>query len=172
MKNRRAVLAASALSAIFLLAGCASNTRARGQNGLEPLIWRGRLSLRVQEDASAISQQSQSFSAAFELQGNPAQGELQFFTPLGSTAAALSWSPAGAQLQARGETREFSDLTQLLTSLLGTDVPVAALFAWLNGQPQVEPGWQVDLSQRAQGKIQARRTSPEPAAELRVLLDD
>jgi len=126
----------------------------------------------VQEDANAVSTPGQSFSAAFELQGNPAQGELQFFTPLGSTAAALSWSPAGALLRARGETRAFNDLTQLTNTLLGTDVPVAALFAWLDGQPQAVPGWQVDLSQRAQGKIQAHRTSPAPAAELRVLLDD
>ena len=172
MKSRRAALASGLLLAIFLIAGCANNTRITGQNGLEPLIWRGRLSLRVQEDAKVGPAPGQSFSAAFELQGNPAQGELQFFTPLGSTAAALSWSPTGAQLQTRGETRAFSDLTQLLTSLLGTDVPVAALFAWLDGQPQVVPGWQVDLSQRAQGKVLARRTSPEPMAELRVLLDE
>jgi len=130
------------------------------------------LSLRVQADANAGQKQDQSFSAAFELHGNPTLGELQFFTPLGSTAAAMHWSPCGAMLQARGETREFSNLAQLITSLLGTNVPVAALFAWLDGQALVVDGWQVDLSQRAQGKIQARRSTPAPVAELRVLLDD
>jgi len=166
------VLALAALTAIALIAGCAINPRTRGINDLEHKVWRGRLSLRVQADANAEQKQDQSFSAAFELQGNPAQGELQFFTPLGSTAAALHWSITGAVLQARGETHEFSDLSQLITSLMGTDVPVAALFAWLDGQAQVADGWQVDLSQRAQGKIQARRISPAPVAELRVLLDD
>lgn len=172
MKNRRAVLALGALTAISLIAGCASKTRARGPNDLENTVWHGRLSLRVQADAAAGQTQDQSFSAAFELQGSPSQGELQFFTPLGSTAAALFWSPAGAVLQTRGETREFSDLTQLIISLLGTDVPVAALFAWLDGHTQMADGWQVDLSQRAQGKIQARRSTPAPVAELRVILDD
>lgn len=172
MKSRRAVLIMGALAATYFIAGCASKQRAIGINDLESRVWRGRLSLRVQADANTEQKQDQSFSAAFELQGSPSQGELQFFTPLGSTAAALHWSSTGAVLQARGETREFSDLAQLITSLMGTDVPVAALFAWLDGQAQVADGWQVDLSQRAQGKIQARRTSPAPVAELRVLLDN
>jgi len=126
----------------------------------------------VQADADAGQKQGQSFSAAFELQGNPGEGELQFFTPLGSTVAAIRWSLAGAVLQARGEVREFNNLTQLSTALLGTDIPVTALFAWLDGLPQDVEGWQVDLSQRPQGKIQAHRNTPRPAAELRVLLDD
>lgn len=172
MNKRRAALALGTLTAIFLVAGCSITPRARGQNDLGHQVWRGRLSLRVQADSNAGQKQDQSFSAAFELQGDPTLGELQFFTPLGSTAAAMHWSPTGATLQARGETREFSNLTQLIISLLGTDVPVAALFAWLDGQALVADGWQVDLSQRAQGKIQARRSTPAPVAELRVLLDD
>lgn len=172
MKSRRAVLALGVLNTIFLIAGCADTPRDRSQSTLENKVWRGRLSLRVQADADAGQKQDQSFSAAFELQGDPSQGDLRFFTPLGSTAAAINWSSTGAVLQTRGETREFSDLTQLVITLLGTDVPVTALFAWLDGQVHVADGWQVDLSQSAQGKIQARRNTPAPVAELRVLLDD
>lgn len=75
-------------------------------------------------------------------------------------------------LQARGESRKFSDLAQLIEEVLGTDVPVTALFAWLAGHRQEAHGWQVDLSQRTQGKILAHRLSPAPQAELRVILED
>jgi outer membrane lipoprotein LolB len=172
VNSRRAALVLGTLAAISLVAGCSITPRARGQNDIEHQIWRGRLSLQVQADVAAGQKQDQSFSAAFELQGDPTLGDLRFFTPLGSTAAAMHWSPTGAMLQARGETREFSNLAQMITSLLGTNVPVVALFAWLDGQAQVADGWQVDLSQRAQGKIQAHRSTPAPVAELRVLLDD
>ncbi len=130
------------------------------------------MSLRVEADPDQHQPPGQSFGAAFELQGNPDQGELQFFTPLGSTAAAIRWVPGSAVLQAQGETREFGDLAQLIRLVLGTDVPVTALFAWLAGQPQEVDGWQVDLTSRAQGKISARRATPALVAELRVLLDD
>jgi outer membrane lipoprotein LolB len=146
--------------------------RARNPNDSQGSSWHGRLSLRVQADANTGQKQDQSFSAAFELHGNTNEGELQFFTPLGSTAADIRWSRAGAVLKARGEVREFGNLAQLITDLLGTDIPVTALFAWLDGQPQDAEGWEVDLSQRPQGKIQAHRNTPTPAADLRVLLDD
>ncbi len=115
-------------------------------------------------------EQAKSFSAAFELQGNAEQGELIFFTPLGSTAAAIHWTPKKARLQANGETRDFDNLSQLIALVMGTDVPVTALFAWLDGQAHAAQDWQVDLSEKAQGKIVARRSSA-PAADLRVLLE-
>ena len=128
--------------------------------------------MRVQANPDQGLVHDQSFSAAFELLGDPDHGELQFFTPLGSTVADIHWAPGSAVLQARGETRKFSDLTQLIQVVLGTDVPVTALFAWLAGQAREVNGWQVDLSQQTQGKILARRLSPAPQAELRVILED
>ena len=128
--------------------------------------------MRVKADPDQPQSQDQSFSAAFELQGNPEQGELRLFTPVGSTAAGIQWTPGSATLQARGETRQYSDLAQLIQLVLGTDVPVTALFAWLAGLAQDVDGWQVDLSARDQGKIVARRGAPALPAELQVLLDD
>jgi len=130
------------------------------------------LALRVQANPAEDKATGSSFSAPFELQGNAQQGELVLLTPLGSTAAAIHWAPGKAVLQARGETHEFDNLSQLISELLGTDVPVAALFAWLHGQAQEVNGWQVDLSQRNQGKILAQRLSPSPPAELRLVLDN
>jgi len=126
--------------------------------------------VRVKADPDQPQSQDQSFSAAFELQGNPDQGELRLFTPLGSTAAGIQWTPGSAVLQSRGETRQYSSLAQLIQRVLGTDVPVTALFAWLAGQTQDVDGWQVDLSARDQGKIVARRAAPALPAELQVLL--
>lgn len=174
MIGRRSFAAITSLFALNLIAGCALPIRARGKSDTQlgvPSSWRGRLALRVEADTTTQTP-SQSFSAGFELTGNSQAGELLFFTPIGSTAAALHWTPTNALLQTPGETREFADLSQLLDSLLGTTLPVEALFGWLAGQAAEAPGWQADLSQQGQGKILARRLSPTPAAELRVLLED
>lgn len=113
----------------------------------------------------------QAFSSTFELQGGPSQGQLHFFTPLGSTAAAIAWTPQQAQLQSGSDTRYFNNIAELIESVLGTPVPVAALFAWLAGDHLSLDGWEVDQSQFDSGKITARRISPPPSAEIRVVLE-
>lgn len=132
--------------------------------------WHGRLAVRVAADPANAQARNQSFSAAFDLTGHAQQGELIFYTPLGSTAAAIHWEETGASVQARGETRRYGNLDQLILDLLGADVPVPALFSWLAGQTQEVAGWQVDLSAHDQGKITARRLTV-PTAELRVILE-
>ncbi len=59
----------------------------------------------------------------------------------------------------------------LSTDLGGTVVPVAALFAWLKGEPTEVDGWQADLSRHSEGRITARRPKPLPAAELRLVFE-
>jgi outer membrane lipoprotein LolB len=133
--------------------------------------WHGRLTTQVQANPDDPLSQRQSFSAAFELTGSPDAGELTFFTPLGSTAAAIRWSAHSATLQAPGDTRSFAGLGPLIQTLLGTDVPVLALFAWLDGRAMQADGWDVDLAQYAQGKIIAQRRTPQPEAQLRLILE-
>lgn len=113
----------------------------------------------------------QSFSAAFELTGNPQAGELTLFTPLGSTAAAIRWTPDVATLESQGQTRIFAGLSPLIQNLLGADVPVTALFGWLAGRDLSAAGWQASLAQFGQGKIFAQRLSPLPQAQLRLILE-
>ena len=127
--------------------------------------------MQVQADAGDTSSARRSFGATFELTGTPDLGELQFFTPLGSTAAAIRWGPGFATLNAQGETRTYDGLPPLVQQLLGTDLPVATLFAWLKGQDLATDGWQVDLTQFTQGKISAQRLVPLPKAELRLILE-
>ncbi len=133
--------------------------------------WHGRLATQVESNPNDPLSQRQSFSAAFELTGSPEAGELTFFTPLGSTAAAIRWTPHFATLEAPGDTRNFAGLSPLIQNLLGTDVPVVALFAWLHGRDTRADGWEVDLANFAQGKIFAQRLTPLPQAQLRLVLE-
>lgn len=163
MRNRLRPLGLAA--AVVALAGCASFAPRR-PTATEASHWSGRLALRVLDDPP------QAFTAAFDLRGSPEQGELALYTPLGSTAAVLSWSPDRAVLREEGRLPQgFDSIDELLRQALGAAIPVAALFDWLRGTPTDVPGWRADLSQRAEGRLQARRTDPLPAADLRIVLD-
>jgi len=123
------------------------------------------MSLKMEDDPRL------SFSAGFDLRGSAREGTLELVTPLGSTAALLEWSAAGARLQVAGEPpRQGASLEALVLAATGTEVPIAALFDWLAGRPTTSTGWQVDLSQRGQGRLQAQRQ--QPPAELRLVLDN
>lgn len=169
--TRRVVALIGQLFAILLIAGCAVNQRATSQNNINLPSWHGRLATQVEANPDDPLSHRQSFSAAFELTGSPDAGELTFFTPLGSTAAAIRWTPHFATLEAPGDTRSFAGLSPLIQTLLGTDVPVIALFAWLDGRGIQADGWEVDLAQFAQGKIIAQRRTPLPEAQLRLILE-
>ncbi len=157
------------LITIFLIAGCATPPSHREQNTPN---WHGRLSMQVQAPPDEPQSQQQSFSAAFTLQGSPQVGQLTFYSPLGSTAAAIHWTAEFASLEAQGETRTFTGLSPLIQHLLGTDLPVTALFAWLSGQDLAVMGWEVNLTQFSQGKITAQRLEPLPQAQVRIILDN
>jgi outer membrane lipoprotein LolB len=151
--------------ALFFIAGCAHPVRPAGQINSENGPWTGRLALQVQDN------QSQSFSAGFELNGQAQAGELTLFTPLGGTLAVLRWVPGSAMLKANGRERRSDSLDALVVSATGSSIPVAALFDWLRGTNTPVPGWQADLSQLAQGRLRAQRLEPPPVADLRVVLD-
>jgi len=159
------------LFALLFIAGCSSIKRAEDQKYPQNAHWDGRLSVRTLPAEVSPAGTGSAFQAAFELRGSAQEGELRLFTPLGSTAAWIQWSAQGAQLIASNETRQFGSLEQLLLQATGAELPIVALFAWLHGQPQDVDGWQVDLQNYPQGKITARRSTPEPATELRLVLN-
>jgi outer membrane lipoprotein LolB len=117
------------------------------------------------------SEPVQAFSADFDLQGDAQTGVLTFFTPLGTTVARLQWSNEGANLQASGETQHFASLDALTLHATGAVLPVASLFAWLQGDALDTPGWQVDLQGLPNGRLSAQRTAPEPPAQLKIILE-
>lgn len=117
------------------------------------------------------SEQPQAFSASFELTGTSDAGALTFYSPLGSTVARLRWKADGAELESSGQTRQFDTLDALTQHTTGAVLPVTSLFAWLRGEAPDTPGWQVNLGRLEDGRLQAKRFAPEPAVELRIVLE-
>lgn len=153
------------LLAIFLIAGCASTTRGKGNFDLKN-HWQGRIAIKV------LSTPPQAFSADFELDRQGEAGTLALFSPLGTTVAHMQWAPGLAQLRNGGELRNFDSLSALAQQATGTELPVAALFDWLRGTATAAPGWEADLSQLPEGRLLARRMADSaPAVELRILLE-
>ncbi len=161
---QRRLLSCLAVATALTLAGCAAPLRSLPRDEAMP-FWSGRLALQVQSD------QSQSFSASFELKGSAQQGELALYSPLGSTVAQLAWEPGNATLRSNGETRRFDSIEALSAQATGTPLPLGTLFDWLAGKPTELPGWQADLSMLAEGRLVARRTAPPPAAVLRIAFE-
>ncbi|GAB4398756.1 MAG: hypothetical protein OHK0048_11000 [Rhodoferax sp.] len=126
----------------------------------------------VRVDADPVSGSPARRTAVdFDLQGSDQAGELRLFTPLGSTAARITWHAQGAMLDDTRTQRGYASLPDLLQDVLGTELPVAALFDWLRGRAHEVPGWQVDMTQQAQGRLQAQRQTPAPAVQIRMTLD-
>lgn len=161
---RKAWMGAS-LFATFLIAGCATSTWAPATLPADSGRWQGRIAVKV------ASTPPQTISAQFELAGNATAGRMDLSTPLGTTIAQMQWSPQSADLLARGETRSFSSLIDMTSATLGAELPVTALFQWLQGQAVEAPGWQVNLSDWAQGRISAQRTAPSPQVDLKIILE-
>lgn len=114
----------------------------------------------------------QAFSADFELDGQGEAGTLTLLSPLGTTVAQMQWAPGMAQLRHGTEVRQFDSLSALALQATGTELPVAALFDWLRGTATPAPGWETDLSQLPEGRLQAHRNADDaPAVELKIRLE-
>lgn len=150
------------LPILLCVAGCASTQHQAAEQAQGH--WQGRLALKV------FSKPVQALSANFELLGQAEQGELTLSSPLGTMLARMQWGPGMATLTANGEQKHFDSLRELARKATGTELPVASLFAWLQGHAADAAGWQVDLTELAQGRLQARHTE-EVQAELKIILD-
>ena len=140
--------------------------RATSQNDIQSQQWAGRISLQVQGEAA------QSFSASFELRGQPERGDLTLISPIGNVLGVLRWAPGEAVLDSGGgNVQRFASVDELMAQATGAAVPLDALFAWLQGQPANVKGWTADLSRHGEGRIVAKRSDPPPQADLRVVLD-
>jgi len=136
--------------------------------------WSGRLALHIAPShITSDWAEAQSFSAGFALTGTPTQGELLLFSPLGNTLVRLHWFPGEAVLTQGEQQHRAASLSALVHSLTpewaNSELPVAALFGWLQGQAVEAAGWQADISALPQGRLTATRETPQ--ATLRVILD-
>ncbi|GAB2490235.1 hypothetical protein GCM10027082_46540 [Comamonas humi] len=157
--QRRSLLAAAAS---LLLAACASPGRQLAA-APESDYWSGRLSVQVQTDPPQFN------SGEFELSGNARAGELVLLNPLGNIVARLQWAQGQASITQGSSTRSSDSLSALVQELLGTPLPIEALFDWLRGQATRVQGWEADLGAIADGKLTAHRYSPQPEASLRIV---
>ena len=148
----------------LLLAGCATPQR-QAPADPQAQVWTGRIALTVEGN------QSQSFSAGFELQGRPETGQLTLFNPLGGTLAVLAWTPGAATLRSSDKVQQFESVEMLAVQATGAPLPITALFDWLRGEATPVAGWQADVSQVAQGRLRAQRSAPPPAVDLRLAFD-
>lgn len=159
-------MARLAWMACFALVGCAASSRPPvAQGSTAPQEWQGRISVSIQSDPPT------SMSAGFLLRGDATQGELDLYSPLGTTLGALQWSPQRVRLL-QGQTPEhFESLDQLTEKTTGATLPIKAIFGWLQGQALSAPGWQADLTDVSHGRLTAQRTAPLPEVMLRIKLD-
>lgn len=161
--SRRSLIGAT--FAPILLAACAVPTLEESHIGTKN-IWRGRLHVQVH------SIPPQSLSAAFELRGDSAHGSLLLTSPLGTTLAEAQWTPQETVWRTPSETRRFANTAQMSAQLTGgTPLPLAALFDWLQARPTRADGWEAELQDLTQGRLRAQRTQPEPATQLRIVLE-
>lgn len=151
-----------ALALVLWMAGCASPRMVPADANA---YWSGRMAILIQKDPA------ESLSASFELQGSAKAGEMVLLSPIGTTLAKLAWTPQQASLEQGSQRVQGPSLQSLGSRLTGTELPISALFEWLAGRAAQAPGWQVDLSSHAQGRITAERSAPAPATVLRIVLD-
>ena len=149
---------------VVWLSGCASPPPASKPPLEQETHWQGKLSLKV------YSKPVQALAANFDLQGRPAEGELVLTSPLGTTLARMQWNADSATLTANGEQKNFGSLQELVQQATGSDLPVASLFAWLQGRDGAAPGWQVDLKDLENGRIQAHHIEAVEA-DLKIILE-
>ena len=148
------------LALVLWLSGCASPARTPHGDGSS---WQGRMAVQVD------SEPPQAYTGGFELNGSATQGQLRLLSPLGQAMAEVQWSPRGAELRRGQQVTRRGSLDELTQELAGTALPVAALFDWLAGREAPADGWQADLSRHAEGRITARRQSPLPVTQLRLV---
>ena len=165
--SRRAAAGLCTVMVAGLLVGCAQPLRAPVPTEVSGPVrhWSGRLSLRVD------SEPPEAYSAGFDLNGNATRGALVLTSPLGNALGQVQWEPGKATLQQGDKFFERPDLESLTREMGGATLPVTAMFDWLAGHESPAAGWQVDLGSHQDGRISARRLSPLPAAELKIIFE-
>jgi len=151
---------------VVLLAACATPAPIRSvSQAPSTKQWQGRISVTVQSDPP------RNMSAGFSLDGDARQGELNLFSPLGTTLATLQWNPTSTQWLQGSQQRRYDSMAHLTEETTGAALPMDAMFEWLQGRATPSPGWQADLSALNQGSLIAKRITPEPLVVLRIKLD-
>lgn len=163
LSRRRWLAGLGAAASVFMLSACGLTPQPAYEQ--QPGHWRGRISILIEEEA-----RPQSYTGGFLLRGGSPKGTLEVYNPLGGTIAQLEWNEQLALLNDGSTIVQDRSLDNLLARVFGTPLPTQALFAWLSGDAVQATGWHVNLDRYAQGRIDAVRTEPLPAARMRIVL--
>ena len=153
---------ALALAATLVLVGCATPPRPADRQAAS---WQGRLAIVV------YSEPRESHRANFDLMGTAKAGELMLLSPLGTTVAQARWTQDAVLLTQGNRSVRYNDLEDLSAKLLGAELPIDALFDWLQGRGTRAAGWRADLCRLAEGRLVAERQNPQPRARLTLLFE-
>ena len=141
----------------------------------ETMYFAGRLSLtEVSDSHNPAQQNTQSWTAHFELAGTPEHGKLMLYTPVGTTVAKVVWQNKQAFVEPSNGIEYFSGLDEISSTYFHQDIPITALFDWLQGKPTQQDikGWEVDLTRADRGIIKAERLTPQPRVTLKAVVDE
>lgn len=141
----------------------------------------GRLAVKV---AAREGAPARSVSALFDLRSQDGHaGELDLSTPMGTLMGRARWDAQQVWLITPDGERRYPNLEALSDDVLGEQVPVQALFDWLQGRPWpgapstllpgsafTQLGWTIRLDRLADGMILAERTEPSPVTVQARLL--
>lgn len=126
-------------------------------------------------------------SFGFFFTGDTRQGLIDFSTPLGTLVAQVGWSEQEAWTTNQDGRTRYDNIDDLSIATLGEIVPIRSLTHWMHGQPDPsqtssqtdiagifeQAGWQIDLRQYAEQRIQATResTATQRGIQIKIYLD-
>jgi outer membrane lipoprotein LolB len=153
--------------AMLTLSGCAMFSSPPRQAELVKVgHWEGRISLKVLRDPPEL------FSASFEINGRPEDGELTFFSPIGTTLAVARWTPFNAQLMEGAKVKRYDSVEAMMLELTGSKLPLPELLGWLDQDGAELPGWTLKSDNSSSSRrVFAKRQQPLPAVELTLVID-
>ncbi len=167
----RALGLLAAILGVAQLLGCATPPASPPPVPADVTTLSGRLAVRV---AAQEGTPARSLSALFDLRSPDGRaGELDLSTPMGTLMGRARWDTQQVRLITPEGERQYPSLEALSDDVLGENVPVQALFDWLQGRPWSQAastplpdggftqlGWTVRLDRLSDGVIVAERAAP------------
>lgn len=133
-----------------------------------PQQFSGRLSLRVHQPRTGATDGG---TLLFEFNGTADEGTLQLQTVIGTAVATARWTPQGAEILTPQGKRTGTTLDEVATTLLGQELPLAAILQWVRAEPWSRApheqlsdgfeqlGWSISLAGWHERMITARRSA-------------
>ncbi len=144
----------------------------------------GQIQINSKDKEANKANKNTNTKVNFNLQGNPTEGSLELSTFFGITVAQLEWAGDGATLTStvplssnNTNSQTAPSVDELMQVLLGNrfNLPIAALFDWLNGIPTSVVGWDIEVlpnrsNPKAGNRLVVKHASTDSTVKLTVIL--